>query len=342
MSSKVNYNVFGQDVESCATKKEDLSPKNGSITLSDKGYYAVLADGVPYPPFIDLDVLKDLQQRSALRGGAAADVVVATFPKCGTTWMQQIVLSLLAGGDANKVRRPMQMSKWPERHCSTQSNVDEWIGWSPPAEEQKYSPTRRVIKTHAPVKLAPWPQDKVPSEAKIIVVCRNPKDVAVSLYHHTIDGTAFKYTGDWDHFAEHMFLPGLVESGSFWEFYASWWKEYQQHPERIFWISYEDLKKAPDENIRKIAEFCNIPVDDDIIAKVQAGSSFSKMKTTAEEENQKIAKEGGHVKKNHFRKGKTGGWRDAFSKQQIEMYDKFHEQKCKDVGLPLKLFDFGN
>ena len=42
------------------------------------------------------------------------DIVVATYPKCGTTWMQNILLCLLAGGDASKVRDPMKMSRWPE------------------------------------------------------------------------------------------------------------------------------------------------------------------------------------------------------------------------------------
>ena len=69
---------------------------------------------------------------------------------------------------------------------------------------QAKAPPRRTIKTHAPAHLAPWKMTGapalrqhfgVPGAGKVIVVIRNPKDAAVSLFHHSKDVPIFHYTG---------------------------------------------------------------------------------------------------------------------------------------------------
>ena len=64
-------------------------------------YHSMTYEGVVQPPFIKLEALDKLRKEHPLR---SSDIVIATFPKCGTTLMQQIVLTLLADGDGSKVR----------------------------------------------------------------------------------------------------------------------------------------------------------------------------------------------------------------------------------------------
>ena len=211
------------------TKHEGKAEGEGVQRMTEHGYNVVYYEGVPYPPFIQPPAIDALRASSWLR---ESDIVIATFPKCGTTWMQNIVLCLLAGGGAT-VRDPMKMSKWVENCCSFKPEnapahagdggkftLDQWLSWHQPAEEQAAQPTRRVIKTHAPAHLVPWAgggapagitqhQDQSPG-ARVIVVSRNPKDTAVSLFHHARDVDIFDYHGDWAHFLEHLFLPGKV------------------------------------------------------------------------------------------------------------------------------------
>ena len=78
-------------------------------------YQSMMYEGVVYPPFIKTEVLNELREKHILR---SSDIVIATFPKCGTTWMQQIVLTLLADGGVSKVRRPMDMSPLLEARVS--------------------------------------------------------------------------------------------------------------------------------------------------------------------------------------------------------------------------------
>merc|ERR1740138_109237 len=90
------------------------------------GYrYKLDVNGLVQPFDFELDAVQHLRERFELQ---AHDVIIATYPKCGTTWLQQIVLLLLRGSTA-KVE-PMRDAPWLEMAvssaatgvpCSTQS-----------------------------------------------------------------------------------------------------------------------------------------------------------------------------------------------------------------------------
>lgn len=312
--------------------------------LTEHGYNVVFYNDVPYPPFVKPKVIDELRQHAWLRED---DIVVATYPKCGTTWMQNIVMCLLAGGDASKVRDPMKRSKWPELVCSKGLiSVEEWMGWQQPADEQVITPTRRVIKTHAPTHLCPWAgsgaPEGIPKGGKVIVVTRNPKDTAVSLFHHSRDVPSFDYSGEWPHFLLQLFLPGKVEFGDFWSWHSGWHRAQQAAPQEILWIPYEEMKKDLPTHVARIAEFCNIQATAEVLAATVAASSFEAMKRDAEEEDAKKIAMGKEtdVKKNHIRAGVAGGWRKQFSEEENAKFDLHHVARSQQESLPPELFDF--
>lgn len=250
--------------------------------------------------------------------------------------MQQIVLTLLAGGDGSKVRDPMKMSPWPEQLLSTGklSNVDEWNSWTPTEESQECKPGRRVIKTHAPFHLAPWKDNvddsianvnaassqidsanssfpnKFPKNgARVIVVTRNPKDTAVSMYNHTMDIKGlFDFSGDWPTFLSELYLPGLVESSCYWSWTKSWWAAYSSFDNKekdcIMWISFEEMKRDLTGAIAKIAAFLGIEVTATQLQLTTETCSFETMKRVAAEEDAKKLDKGEPTKPNHIRQGK--------------------------------------
>jgi aryl sulfotransferase len=99
----------------------------------------------------------------------AGDVVIATAPKCGTTWMQQIVASLIFQ-DAVPRALPA-VSPWVEaRFRSTPERT-----WAK-LEGQTH---RRFLKTHLPIDGLPLHDD-----AGYIHVARDGRDAVLSMHNH--------------------------------------------------------------------------------------------------------------------------------------------------------------
>lgn len=95
------------------------------------------------------------------------NLIVVSYPKCGTTWMQQIVTLLLNDG-----------------HIPNETEADGLFTLSPFME--LYGADKAVnmkrpgaIKTHFSFDVQPWNDN-----AKYIIVLRNPKDAIVSYFHH--------------------------------------------------------------------------------------------------------------------------------------------------------------
>jgi len=318
--------------------------------VDEMGYVRTVVRGVPQPPFIRDACLEELQRDFALRGD---DIVVATYPKCGTTWMQQILLTLLFGGEASKAPRAMQQAPWIESSCcrkrlglpaslsAVPMSVEELLAWDGRLGALD-APPRRVFKTHAQAGLVPW-RGGVGGcgGAKVVVVTRNPKDACVSNFHHARDVVAFAYCGDLWHFVTALFLRGRVESGCFWEWHAGWEAAAAQHPGDVMWVSYEELKRDYEGTVRRLAGFLQIPAPDDVIARTMAASSFASMKVSIAQFDGQLTASGVAPKRGHLRKGEMGSWRGDIEGALLAEFDAVSEAKTALHGLKYK-FDYGD
>jgi len=314
------------------------------------GYNRVVVKGVPYPGFAREEWLDELQSGFKLR---ESDIVIATFPKCGTTWMQQIVLTLLFGGDKSKVPRPAWQAPWIEasvcrKHLGlsgggsgpamTLSELLEWDG----SCEALDTPPRRVFKTHAPVQRVPWSGGMSGcGAAKVVVVVRNPKDACVSMFHHSRDIKPFNYTGDLEHFTTRLFLPGNNESGCFWAWHAGWEEVAAKHPGSVMWVSYEELQRDFPGTVGRLAQFLAIPVSDDVIVQTMQGSSLSSMRSDWAAFNQELESKGMDRIETRVRKGAVGSWRDDIQGDLLAEFDRVHRAKASGHGLKYE-FNFGD
>ncbi len=111
------------------------------------------------------------------------DVFVASFPKSGTTWLQQVVY-LLCNPNDNQSQDIME-DKFPYLE-----HIYPGLG-----EIQKRFGQKRFIKTHLPFHLLPKQITEKQKQAKVIYIYRDPKDVIVSYYYFARMLTYVAYTG---------------------------------------------------------------------------------------------------------------------------------------------------
>ena len=94
-------------------------------------------------------------------------------------------------------------------------------------------PSPRAFNSHTPYAMVPG-GEPASSPAKYIYVARNPKDTAVSLFHHVRAFSFYEYEGGWDNFFE-RFMKGEVDFGSWFNHVLEWWKHKGKAPSLIIY-----------------------------------------------------------------------------------------------------------
>jgi hypothetical protein len=272
---------------------------------------------IKFPMFIAQADIYSLKKDFTVMDG---DIFIATYPRSGTTWTQQMVHLLVNQGQQGE-KRLSDVVPWLETMPRRPGGMAEFL---------KSLPERRIFTSHLPYPLMP---DLGNTTAKAIYVARNPKDVAISGYFHNQSKAG--YEGSWEEFFQ-LFLHDDVKFGPYFDHILPWWQAGQKD-ERILFMKYEDMKHDQAGSIAKLAAFLDIQADRQLIEKVVALSDFESMKSGETTNFNWIPQKADKPK--HFRKGDIGDWRNYFSAEQSQQMDELFMQKMKDSGLQL---DFGD
>ena len=179
------------------------------------------------------------------------DIIITPFGKCGTTWTQQIFHTLRTRGDMD-FDDISRVVPWIETSGSLGLDINA---------EQVANP--RGFKSHLSF-------DRIPKGCKYINVIRNPLDAAYS---------SFKFMEGWylepGAVSADEFVSQNLERGDYYRHFISWWP--QRSNENVLYLVYEDMKEHLNRNIKKISEFAEIDLDEDLLSITEKHSSFSFM-----------------------------------------------------------------
>ncbi|XP_023278532.1 cytosolic sulfotransferase 2-like isoform X2 [Seriola lalandi dorsalis] len=254
------------------------------------------------------------------------DILIATFPKAGTTWVSYI-LDLLYFG---------QMC--PERQTSIPIHMrvpflEIYLPSLPAGKElaDQLPTTPRLIKTHLPVQFVPksfWEQN-----CRIVYVARNAKDNAVSYFHFDRMNNVQPEPGDWSTFLQ-KFMEGKMVFGSWYDHVNGWWEKKQTHS-KIHYMFYEDLIEDSRREIDRLCSFLCLSPSAEEKERVITGVMFDNMKQN-KMANYSTVHIMDHKVSPFMRKGKVGDWKNHFTVTQNEQFDEDYRQKMKNPTLKFR------
>ena len=248
------------------------------------------------------------------------DIIIGTYAKAGTTWVQQIVAQFIFNGETEV---PVaELSPWLDFRLPP---LEEKL---PGIEAQK---NRRFLKTHLPVDALVFSP-----KAKYIYIARDGRDVVWSFYNHHYDMNDIFYDGIkalpylgpvWerprtDDLREY-FLDWFNNEGCplwpFWENIRTWW-EIRDLP-NVLLMHYQDLKDDMESQMRTMAAFLDIPIDESRWEEMVHHCTFDYMKNNAALSTPLggVIFDGGA--KVFVNKGTNGRWRDTLTKEDVEAYE---------------------
>ncbi len=208
------------------------------------------------------------------------DIIIATYAKSGTSWLQQIVSQLLFDGEEGL---PVaEMSPWLDLRVPPKDVK------LPEVEKQTH---RRFLKTHLPVDALVFSP-----KAKYIYIGRDGRDVVWSLYNHHVNANALWYEALNDtpgrvgppiepppESIMQYFRDWLDEDGypfwSFWQNIRTWWNV--RNLPNVLLVHFANLKSDMPSEIRRIAAFLDTPINEGNWPAIVEHCSFDYMKANA-------------------------------------------------------------
>jgi aryl sulfotransferase len=256
------------------------------------------------------------------------DIIISTYAKSGTTWMQQIVAQTLFGPDPEL--DVAEMSPWLDiRVPPKQVKL-------PAVEAQTH---RRFIKTHLPVDALVFSPC-----AKYIYIGRDGRDVVWSFYNHHVNANETWYAllndtpgrvgppierppADIRQYWRDWMTRDGFPFWSFWENVRTWYA-IRTLP-NVMLVHFANLKRDMPGQMRRIASFLDIPVDESKWPTILEYCSFDWMKAHATRSvplGGAFWDAGAQV---FINKGVDGRWSDVLTSEENREYE---ERAVRELG----------
>lgn len=247
-----------------------------------------------------------------------ADVVILRYPKSGVTWLRTLISRVyqlkygIPDAELLKFDNFQSYSREIPRIFVAMDNISD--------RERDRDRISRIIR-----------------KKKTILLLRDPRDIAVSLYFHfakrstaleravfripdTItDQTLFDFVT-----SEAHGIPAIIG------FINTWAGRAGQHPHLLV-VRYEDMRREPERELARVMAFLEAGASDEEIRQAVEFASFDRLKELEGQRffSSEILQPGDEADADSFkvRRGKVKGYVDYFTESEISLIDQLVEDR---------------
>ncbi|KAK1374110.1 Sulfotransferase [Heracleum sosnowskyi] len=264
----------------------------------------------------------------------AKDIIVASIPKTGTTWLKALTFSIVN-------RHLFTLQKEHPLLTSNPHDLVPFLEYNLYANNNIPGPSRpRLMATHVPFHALPDSIKMESNTSRVVYISRNPFDTFLSIWHFMSkirpdELGPFSFEEAFD-----MYCNGVVGYGPYWEHMLGYYKESMKNPEKVLFLKYEELKDNIEFHLKRLAEFLGCPFSaeeerEGVIEDVAKLCSFENLKELDVNKNGKCI--ANFENKHLFRTAKVGDWMNHFTPLMVEQLSTIMEQKLEGSGLAFKI-----
>ncbi|KAJ4720545.1 Sulfotransferase [Melia azedarach] len=259
------------------------------------------------------------------------DVILASSMKTGTTWLKSLCVCIMESQSKSYGEEDDDLLVKDISHGHVKTL--EYDAYRENLDDPDFSglPSPRLFHTHLPYSALP---DSIKNlDCKIVYIARNPKDTLVSLWHFynkiaRQNREPYPLEKAYD-----LFCKGVHLYGPYFDHVLGYWLESLKMPNMILFLKYEDLKRDPKREVKRLASFLGRPfVNEDELDKVLWRSSLERLK------NLEVNKNGvafhTRIPNNFFfRVGVVGDWKNYLTAEMEQGLDEITRMKLQGSGL---------
>jgi Sulfotransferase domain len=237
------------------------------------------------------------------------DIFLVSYPRSGNTWTRFLIGNLIHSDE-------------PITFASIESRVPEIYLWRD--RDLRSLPRPRILKSH---------EYFDPRYRTVINIVRDPRDVAVSVYHYSIKRSDIP-----DGYPMQKFVPRFI-AGEFFEDWGTWdehvssWIATRTGKPGYLLLVYEEMLADPQRALFRVAEMLNIDTTPAVVNRAVEMSSASQMRSLEKQEAHKwkLTKET-RQDKPFVRAAKSGGWREVLNAESLAAIESAWGSTMRKLG----------